>query len=278
MSIKTKILALVLASALLAATITGLALNTMSDYTATIDEYRHASETVFKGEHLNRLVLASAVAMRGIYMVKTREEVLAEAGRVEVRSRALEAFLNSWQASLKPGELPEFKQVRMDCLGIVRGGYKLARVAREQSQAAADAMGNKPQHSIDREAKQARIDAMVARITKDMETKRRDLDIYQQNRVLQFAVVAGAGTLGLLAASLWVALSSIAGPLNRVRSSIIRISEGAYDTRVPQETRNDEIGQIWGAVAILKDRAAEADRLTREKLENEHKLRELVLD
>jgi HAMP domain-containing protein len=278
MSIKAKILALVLASALLACAITGMALSSMSEYKTRMDEYRHASQTVFNGEHLNRLVLAAAVEMRGIYMVKTRAEVLDAADRVVVRSKALEAFLNDWQARLKPGELPEFAQVKKDCLGIVRGGFKVAQIAREQSQAAADAMGNKPQHSRDREAKQARIDAMVARIDKDMKAKQQALEIYQQNRVRDFGLLAGAGIIGLLVASLWVALSSITGPLNRVRNSIIRISEGAYDTLVPAETKDDEIGQIWGAVAILKDRAAEADRLTREKLESEHKLRELVLD
>ncbi len=39
-----------------------------------------------------------------------------------------------------------------------------------------------------------------------------------------------------------------------------------YDTAIPVQKAQDEISRLWGAVAILKDRAIEAKRLADEKL------------
>lgn len=278
MTIKAKIISLVVAFALVAGSITALGLKTMQDYQAVIDRYERASENALRGEKLNRLLSNSAVEMRGVYLAKSREAVLVQADRVEARSKALEDFLASWQAYLRPGEVPEFAQARTDSLDIARGGYRLAKVAREQSQAAADAVGNKDHYRIAREAKQARMEVMVQRITGDMQTSRKALETYQQSRMRDFVLIAAAGTLGLFGLSLWVAISSIANPLNRIRQSIIRISEGAYDTAMPEADGNGEIGEIWGALSVLKERAREAERLTNEKLDAEHRLRELVLD
>ncbi|WP_052025332.1 HAMP domain-containing protein [Asticcacaulis sp. AC402] len=277
MTIKAKILCLVAAFALLAATITGLSLKTMSDYNRIIAEYRHNSENAFRGERLNRLIGASAIEMRGVYLSESRAEELFQADRVEQRVAALEAFLNDWQTHLRPGELPELTLVRTDVMKTVKGGRYLAKLTREQGLPAADAYGNKDKYRISREAMQGRIDTMVSDLDAKLAVSQAELQKFQENRQSQFLLMAVSGILMLLGGSLWIAIDAIATPLARVRESMVRISEGAYDTEIPSQSRG-EIGELWTALGILKDRAAEADRLSREQLEEEHRLRELVLD
>lgn len=278
MTIKTKILCLVAASAVLATAITALSLKTMNDYNHIIENYRHNSENAFRGERLNRYLNAGAVEMRGVYLAETRDEALFQADRVDQRVNTLQAFLDDWQTHLKPGELPELAKVRADCMSFVRGGHNLARITREQGVTAADAYGNKDKYRLFREAMQARIDTMVTGLEAKLAGSQAEVTRFESQRQGQFLIMATSGILLLLGGSLWLAIGSITNPLARVRESMVRISEGAYDTPLPQNQVRGEIGELWGALGILKDRAAEADRMSREKLENEHKLRELVLD
>jgi HAMP domain-containing protein len=117
---------------------------------------------------------------------------------------------------------------------------------------------------------------MVSGLDAKLAASQAELKRFEEKREFQFLMTAASGILILLGGSLWIAIDAIASPLAQVRQSMVRISEGAYDTEIP--AARGEIGELWTALGILKDRAAEAERLSRERLEEEHKLRELVLD
>ena len=282
MTIKAKILSLVAAFALLAAAITGLGLKTMADYNRIIADYNHASENAFRGERLNRLVTTLALEFRGIYMSKNEIEARAAADRVDSRADQLASFLTGWRQQLKPGELPEFASADSKIQRLIMGGHKVAEVTRSQSLKAADAFGNQQKHVVFREEMQASLDTMVERIGAEQTRSRDALEQFKNERQNQFLIIAVGGILFLLAGSVWIVFGSIAAPINRVRQSIINISEGAYDTPIPtgEQTKamGSEIGDLWRALGILKAHAIEVDRLSQEKLKEEQSLRELVLD
>ncbi len=50
---------------------------------------------------------------------------------------------------------------------------------------------------------------------------------------------------------------------------IDRIADGAYDTAVPQSGGDDELSTIWRAIGTLRDKAAEAERLSREQADRD---------
>lgn len=282
MTIKAKILSLVVAFAMLAAAITGLGLKTMADYDKIIADYNHASENAFRGERLNRMVTTLALEFRGIYMSKNEIEARAAADRVDSRADQLASFLTGWRQQLKPGELPEFVSADSKIQRLIMGGHKVAEVTRSQSLKVADAFGNQQKHVVFREEMQASLDTMVERIGAEQTRSRDALEQFKGERQNQFLMIAVGGILFLLAGSVWIVFGSIAAPINRVRQSIINISEGAYDTPIPtgEQTKamGSEIGDLWRALGILKAHAIEVDRLSQEKLKEEQSLRELVLD
>lgn len=282
MTIKAKILSLVVAFAMLAAAITGLGLKTMADYDKIIADYNHASENAFRGERLNRMVTTLALEFRGIYMSKNEIEARAAADRVDSRADQLASFLTGWRQQLKPGELPEFAAADSKIQRLIMGGHKVAEVTRSQSLKTADAFGNQQKHVVFREEMQASLDTMVERIGAEQTRSRDALEQFKNERQNQFLIIAVGGILFLLAGSVWIVFGSIAAPINRVRQSIINISEGAYDTPIPtgEQTKamGSEIGDLWRALGILKAHAIEVDRLSQEKLKEEQSLRELVLD
>ncbi len=278
MTIKAKIFGLVAAFTVLATAITGLALQTMSDYNRIIETYRHASDNAFRAERLNHYITAAALEMRGIYMSRTPEEALAAADKTEQSGARLKAFLDDWKHQLKPGELPSFDAVYKNAGDLAGGGHFIAQFTREHGADAAYAIGNTPQHLAFRERMQADIAAMAAHINSEQATSQAALSRFEQVRAGQFLAIAGIGILLLLAASLWIAIHSIAEPLSEVRRSMVRISEGRYETPIPEGHTDGEIAELWGALDILKTHAIEAERLSREQIEAEHRTRELVLD
>ncbi|WP_443750453.1 hypothetical protein [Asticcacaulis solisilvae] len=278
MTIKAKILVLVAAFAVMASAITGLSLLTIGDYNRLIDEYQSASADAFRGEQLNRYVLDIAVETRGLYLSGSDDIARQRADRVDASVDRMAAFLGHWRAIRTPGSLPELDLVDANMQKIITGVHTTARLARTQSLKAADGFGNHIQYSSDREVMQGRIDAMVARLTARAEAAQQRLDRLEQERQSQFLLMAGSGILIMLGGSLWIAVFAIGRPLMAVRNAIVSVADGAYDTPIPPHTEDDAIGRVWTALDILKDRAAEAERLTQEKLAEEHRLRELILD
>lgn len=278
MTIKAKILVLVAAFAVMASAITGLSLATMSDYNRTIDAYRHDSELAFHTERLNRDMTALAVDMRSIYVARDDNHVRLAADSVDESASRLQTQLDLVGSMLAPGELPQFAPIRNKVKMMVGAGHFIAKYVRDHGREAAESIGNTDEHREFREHLQEEVELLVADIASRQIQSQAALTRFEATRQTQFLLIAGSGILVLLGGSLWVAVFSIGRPLTAVRNAIVSVSEGAYDTPIPPHSQDDAIGRVWTALGILKDRAAEADRLTREKLAEEHRLRELILD
>ncbi len=277
MTIKAKILGLVCAFACLALAIMALGLKTMNDYTAVIDTYRQTADNALRGERLNRYMSEAALEMRGIYMSQTEDETRFFADRADAAADHLSGFITDWKAHLRPGELPQFGMVFDKAGKLASGGHFIAKYSREHGHAAANAIGNTPEHRIFREQMQSQIDTMIAGINAAQAQSQARLVKFERQRQQEFLIVAGSGIALLLAASMWIAIGAITRPLGRVRQSMVDISEGAYETPIP-EGNGGEIGQLWHALDILKNRAIEARRLSEDEIARQQKLRELVLD
>jgi len=278
MTIKAKILSLVAAFALLALAITALSLKTMEDYNKSIDSYRQASDNAFRGERLNRYLTAAALAGRTLYAAQDKAQVKQSADQVDAIAETLAGFVEDWDHHIVANSLPEFEHVHGEILSFVADGHTLARIARAGGLAAANAYGNHQTYRDARENMQANIDAMVTRIEAEQARSRLELQKFESQRQIQFMLIAITGIIILAAGSFWIAIDSIATPLSHVRLSMVKIAEGAYDTPIPSGHTSTEISELWSALAVLKDRAVEAEQLSAERLKDEQKLRELMLD
>ncbi|HTM81797.1 methyl-accepting chemotaxis protein [Asticcacaulis sp.] len=278
MTIKLRILALVAGFAIMAAAITGLGLVTINDYNRMLQTADKAQDNAYRGEHLNRLVTAAVMESRGVYMSKDTTEASKYADGVDKQLDSIAGLMTEWKAGLKPGELPEFAAVETKAGEFITLRRELARLGREATPADASALGNNDTNRENRKAFQASIDAMVKTIKGNLETSKSDMAKYQHTRVWQFLLMAATGTLLLIGASLWVAIKSISRPLHHVTESVMRISEGAYDTAVPEAKGKDEISSLWRSIRTLRDRAAEGETLKAHQQEEEMRIAENMRD
>ena len=272
MTIKSRIFALVLGFALMASAITGLGLMTISDYNRILQQTDRAQDDAYRGEHLNRLVTAAVMESRGIYMSADVTEAGKYAEGVNKNLDQISALLADWKTVLQPGSLPEFAAVEPQANEFLTLRRELARLATEESPQAASALGNNDTNRANRKAFQASIDAMVDHIRSNLDSSKAATAKYKTQRIWQFLLVAGAGVLALVAASLWIALRSISRPLQHVTASVMRISEGAYDTDVPAARGKDEVSSLWRSIRTLRDRAAEGESLKAQQQEEQQRI------
>ena len=271
MTIKAKILALVAAFALMAAAISALGLATISDYDRVIADYSRANDDAFRAEHLSRVLSEAVIRVRNIYRTPPGPQLDLRSQALEANLAETEAVLVDWKTHLQPGEMPQFDQVQKDTRRVLGFGRLVIKVAHTDGPAAAEKKGFTDANVAWREGFQDRLDALVAGFHQKLQVKQDQLKTYQARRVTEFVAIAATGTVLLLLASLWVAIRSIANPIRRVTGSIIRISEGAYDTDIPAGAgdpgKTDEISRLWAAIAILRDRSVELKRINDAKLE-----------
>ena len=272
MTIKFRILALVACFALMASAITGLGLITIGDYNTMLLSADRAHDNAYRGEHLNRLVTGVVMDSRGVYMAADTTEAKKYADGVDKQLDDTQKLLSDWKADLKAGELPEFSDVETQARQFVTLRRELARLGRDTSPASASALGNNDENRANRKAFQASIDVMVKHIHDDLDTSQASMAKYKDTRSVQFLLIAATGILGLIAASLWVAFRSISRPLQHVTQSVMRISEGAYDTEIPEAKGKDEIASLWRSIRTLRDRALEGETLKAHQLEEEHRI------
>ncbi|SNR98081.1 MULTISPECIES: methyl-accepting chemotaxis protein [unclassified Azospirillum] len=95
------------------------------------------------------------------------------------------------------------------------------------------------------------------------------------------AQASGFSTLMLIVAGIclliggafaWWTVQSIL-PLRALTDSMLRLANGDLKTHIPVATAQNEVGEITGAVEVFKRNAIEADRLRRERAENEEQAR-----
>ncbi|MGA9657887.1 MAG: methyl-accepting chemotaxis protein [Asticcacaulis sp.] len=261
MTIKLRILALVAGFALMASAITALGLVTISDYNHMLLSASKAQDNAYRGEHLNRLVTAAVMESRGVYMAKDMAESTKFSDNVDKQLDEMRILLRDWKADLAPNELPEFAAVEKDAQTFIGFRHELARLGREVSAEAANIQGNNEENRSNRKAFQASIDTMVKHIRSDLDSSHAEILKYKNERVWQFLLMAGAGIMILVGLSLWVAIKSVSRPLQNITHSVMRISEGAYDTPVPDSHSKDEIGSLWRSIRTLRDRALEGETL-----------------
>jgi methyl-accepting chemotaxis protein len=276
MSIKHRFFFLVMAFAVLAIGIVMVSLRTMQEYDAIMSEHSTAYENALNGERLNRLVSTAVMESRGIYMSQNAEEARPFADNLNANLGQIDALMHNWQTDATLGGLALTPSLITNVTNFVTLRRQLARHSRDNQLRTATELGI--QSRDDRKALQNEIDVLTLRMKTQLIMTQTRLEIYKVDRKRDFILIAIGGIAVMIAACVLMVRRYIQEPLQALASSIIRISEGDYHAPIPQAAANNDLGAVWNAVRVLKDRSVEAERLHREQHAAELKMRELTLD
>lgn len=281
MSIRARILALVACFALMALVVTGLGLATIADYNRMMKDYGRAYENAWRGERLNHLVSNVVMESRGVYIARNPEEMDTFVTGLKTNLDEIDDLLKVWKADSTPQELQQMRPILSDAETFMTVRRDLIRLATGGDQKAAEARGVGSRN--DRIAFQNEVERMVDGLRDKLATAKARADAYNRQRAGEFLATALIGIALMLGLSLWIVAHFITRPLQDVATAIIKTSKGDYDTPINEPADGeDEVSHVWQALAVLKARAQEAERLAAAQREAEHreemKLREILLD
>lgn len=280
MSIRARIMALVACFALMALVVTGLGLATISDYNRMMTAYGHAYENAWRGERMNHLVSSVVMDSRGIYLAHDSRELKTFTYDLTTDLNDLEGLLTTWKADASPEDLQKLQPILNEAQDFIAVRRNLAQLAEAGNQQAATARGTG--NRSDRILFQNQVQTMVDAMRSDLEAVQAKASSYNRRRAGEFLVTALIGIGLVMSLSLWIVAHFITRPLEKVASAIIRTSKGDYDMPTEDGDSAAEVSHVWQALAVLKARAIEAERLGAEQREQERrdalKTREILLD
>ncbi|HEX7799306.1 MAG TPA: HAMP domain-containing protein [Asticcacaulis sp.] len=281
MSIRARIMALVACFALMALVVTGLGLATIADYNRMMKDYGRAYENAWRGERLNHLVSNVVMESRGVYIARNREEMDTFVTGLATNLDEIDDLIKTWKADSSPQELRGLQPILNDTQTFLTVRRDLIRLATDGDQKGAETRGVASRD--DRIAFQNEIERQVDDLRAKLASAKAKADSYNRRRAGEFLATALVGIALMLGLSLWIVAHFITRPLHDVASAIIKTSKGDYDTPIDDSLdAQDEVSHVWQALAVLKARAQEAERLAAAKAEAEHreemKLREILLD
>ena len=276
MSIRARILALAAGFTAMALFVTLLGLMTISDYNGMMRAYDHAYENAWRGERLNHLVSNAVMETRGLYIAENDAELSSFVSSLNTNLDALDNEFAQWKANLAPEDAAMLAPIEGDVKDFIAMRRHVAQLAATGHVADARAMSRAArQHRIDFQQK---IDIIVAHTMKDLTLAKQQASHYNRERAIDFLIACLLGVAALVSGSLWIAAHFISKPLRAVAAAIVRTAGGDYATPLELANGKDELSEVWQALKILKERAAEAERLAAAERQRELKMREILLD
>ncbi|MDC7682408.1 HAMP domain-containing protein [Asticcacaulis sp. BYS171W] len=273
MSIRARIFALVAVFAAMALAITALGLVTIAQYRDMIGEYGRAYEHTYDIERLNHLVSNVVMESRGIYSARNQAEANDFAGKLTGNLDAMELLLADWRTSKDPDDRARLKTTEPLVGKFISVRRNLAALATQRRIEEARALGLTDR--ADRIRFQSHLDGLVADSRKELTASQDRTAAFNADRTITFLLAALLAIVVISVVSLWLIVNFINKPLRHLAGTIIGLSEGQLDTPVPDTDGQDELAQVWRAVARLKAHAIEAEAVIEAQREAD---RQILLD
>jgi methyl-accepting chemotaxis protein len=272
-SIRFKVLAMlgiIVAGAVLSAALSLFALSRSSDLNARSDVQ---GEIALVTERINTQVFAVVMDSRGIYMSKDAKEAEAFAKPKEARFPVMRKLAADLVALVPLNERETALKLQKSVEEFVTFRAELIRLGREVSTAAANQQGN---NDLNRANRKALNDQLVAFGKRNEEAGNRLAEEAAAfTRQIQWILpsVLLAALLASIAAAILFAQRSITRPLLDLSGSMSSLTAGETAIAIPHTKRQDEIGDMARAVAVLRqsteqvallqeqERSAAADRI-----------------
>ena len=280
MSIRARIWALVGCFALMALTVTGLGLMTIGDYNRMLSNYDLAYDNAWRGERLNHLISNVVMETRGLYMAKNGDDLKIYVRNLNMNLDEMDGFLHQWNEQMPESQRNRLATINHEASAFIELRRKVANLAVQGKLQAAEEMS-----TSNRTARidfQTHVEALVTATRIDLATAKAVASSYSRHRSGDFLITALLGILIISLMSFWVVAHFITNPLKAIASAIISTSKGEFGLPMHEPEGHDEVSSVWRALAVLKERSLEAERLAAAKREAEHqeelKLREILLD
>ncbi len=261
MKIQTKLYAIVAVLGLVAIAIAVMGIRFMQGYNTHVDEFAVASERVYYGEHLNRLITAVVMESRGVYAAPDTTKAKPFADGIVKGLKDIDALMATWSPKVPADRRAEFDAVVAKAKDFMAFRTETARLGTEVSPQAANTQGNNDENRANRKQLQADVDVLVGLDKKNLDEVRVSIDAYYQTGFDWLIGLAVAGLIVGTAVASWIGVATITRPLLRVAGALGHLTAGNLSVSLPDKVGSDEVGRLWQVVGTFRDTLVEGARL-----------------
>src|SRR5690242_2265083 len=272
-TLRMKFYAVLTLLAAVAVIVASLGINSMDAYHARVQEIARTSERALLGEQLDKLVIATVMESRGIYMAHDRAEAenfippllkdLADLRHTTERWMGLFPAQMRGEANETAKKIEEFIAFRTE----------LVRLAREVGLPQAREYGDNDANRENRKALNRLLSDMVARSSADIPQLNGALAESYRARMQWLIALCATGIIGGAGLGLLIYQRGIAAPLNKIVSAMSAVASGNLDVADVPFEGHDEISALGRALTTFKE-AQRAKRLQDGRLEGEREAAE----
>lgn len=219
-------------------------------------------------ERINGLVYAIVMDSRGVYMSSDWPAAENFAKGILKGATELQATTKLWEATVEPEHRQEFVDAEATIAQFVRFRTELVRLAREESLYAARQFGDNDANRANRTALNEKLRALSDRYEAYVEETHVAADAARA-AALRTAALTGIISLITMIGGIWLLITNLTQPIERVKLSILELAEGHTDREIYGTDRKDELGEIASAVLVFKQNILEAERLRALQAESE---------
>jgi methyl-accepting chemotaxis protein len=255
LGIGTKIYALVVAMAAVAAAVGALAIDAHRTYQGKVSEIMRAADRALYAERVNGLVNAVVMESRGIYMSRSGDEAKRFGKPLLIGLEQIEQTVARWRDVVSADQGAGFERMRARAAEFVTFRRELVRLSEQVSPAAAREFGDNDANRTNRSQFNRELQAIAEADRQTATALHDDLDAYARRSLMVLMLVATIGiALALIVATLLTRFG-IARPVARLTTAMKQLAGGDLAAEVPPASGRDELAQMTSAVQVFKDNA-----------------------
>lgn len=221
-------------------------------------------------ERINGLVYAIVMDSRGIYMSSDWPSAERYGNGILESAKELRQAADLWQATLEPAQRAELADAQDTISEFLAFRTELVRLARESSLPVARQFGDNDANRTNRTALNDKLEALAAAQDSLVAATSTASDSARQT-ALTIAALTGAISILAMIGGIWLLITNLTQPIERMKQSILDLADGRTDGEIYGAGRHDELGEIAGAILIVKQNLIEAERLRAERAESEQR-------
>ena len=233
----------------------------MQVYQQHVSQAEQAAERAIIAERLNALVNAVVMESRGVYMAQTPADVEKFGRPLLVGLTAIDKEMQRL-ADLVPAEHSAlFGRLRDQTQAFIKLRTEVVAAARDQGNAAANAIGNNDANRANRQALNRSLVDWASRNAEELDAQLLAMEQFHVDVKRKLLLVSGGVMIVVLALAVVMAVGGITNPLARIIRVTNRLAQGDTAAPITDDKRGDEIGDLARALRVFRDNINETNAL-----------------
>jgi diguanylate cyclase (GGDEF)-like protein len=238
----------------------GLAIRNAEGDHLGLDRAAHGSIQL---ERINGLIYRVVMESRGIYMSPDWRTAEPFANNLIKGLAELRDVTHAWKQGAIAAQRSNAEELTNRVEDFIAFRTELVRLAREESTAAARAIGDNAANRNVRAALNESLRSVARAYEDQVDIAKRKIEHNDRNVLVALTALAGVGALTLLGG---IALinGGLLVPLFQIKNSMLQLAKGDLEVKVGGLERSDEMGQMARSVQVLQAASIERHKMNRE--------------